>query len=364
MHQSALKYYHLITFCLLASCIDRIDFPTNYQASQLVVYGQVNNLEDEQVVYISRTSDGRDLFTITPEGIEVFNDLPAPVNNASVFLVNENGLRYPYFLSTEGKYVLSENIPKEDRENLSYHLEIEVDGKIIQSVPEKMPPSIGQDSSFFTFGRGLFGNNPSVPLLSIKSKTFIPSDASSLYLRWDLQSVYRWERTQVPNPFNVPTPPCYVIEPVDGRKIVTLEGSRFAGEAVEQTLGIRRIDRAFASIHYIIVRQMSITADAFRFWNQMKLLSETSGSLFDVPPAPLRGNLFNPDDAEEIVLGIFELARAQETNFFTVRAIFPFVISSPCTYEEGRNMASYPPECFSCEALPGATLNVPRIFQR
>jgi len=57
------------------------------------------------------------------------------------------------------------------------------------------------------------------------------------------------------------------------------------------------------------VQQLSLTQEAYRFWNNVKTESDPSNNApYDTPPAPLIGNLYNPNDPTDYVLGYFEVS--------------------------------------------------------
>ncbi len=57
------------------------------------------------------------------------------------------------------------------------------------------------------------------------------------------------------------------------------------------------------------VQQLSLTREAYLFWNNVKTESDPSNNApYDTPPAPLVGNLYNPNDPTDYVLGYFEVS--------------------------------------------------------
>ena len=59
---------------------------------------------------------------------------------------------------------------------------------------------------------------------------------------------------------------------------------------------------------FIIVKQKSVTKNAFDWLNQSKDLVEANGTLFDVPAqSNFSGNLINLNNKEEKILGIFNV---------------------------------------------------------
>lgn len=83
------------------------------------------------------------------------------------------------------------------------------------------------------------------------------------------------------------------------------------------------------------LQQFSLTEEAYRYYKTLKdLIDNNSG--FNAPlPAALVGNLFNPDDPEEIVLGRFTAAAASIRSVFIERIFVeeeqlePIIIAQP-----------------------------------
>jgi hypothetical protein len=71
--------------------------------------------------------------------------------------------------------------------------------------------------------------------------------------------------------------------------------------------------------YYIEVQQRSITREAYDFWNSVVTLSKNTGSMFDVAPSKVRGNLVCVSDPEELVQGFFEVSAVQEIGTFVKR---------------------------------------------
>jgi hypothetical protein len=72
--------------------------------------------------------------------------------------------------------------------------------------------------------------------------------------------------------------------------------------------------------YYVEVQQRSITKDAYDYWRAVDQLSANNGSIFDVAPAAIRGNLKCINDAKKTAFGFFEVSDVQEKGFFINRS--------------------------------------------
>ncbi len=72
--------------------------------------------------------------------------------------------------------------------------------------------------------------------------------------------------------------------------------------------------------HRTNLSQISISPEAYRFLRLVKQQTEISGSVFDPPPANIRGNMISLDDSEEVVLGYF-MAGAEARSELYINAV-------------------------------------------
>lgn len=73
----------------------------------------------------------------------------------------------------------------------------------------------------------------------------------------------------------------------------------------------------------IAVQQISLNESAYNYFKIINDLVTASGGLNAPPSAPLLGNLFNPDDPDEIVLGQFTAAGVSSKFVFIDRSTIP-----------------------------------------
>ena len=67
------------------------------------------------------------------------------------------------------------------------------------------------------------------------------------------------------------------------------------------------------------VQQFSLSAQAFKYYEVLNDIVDNNGGLNAPPPAALIGNMFNPDDSEEFVLGRFTAAASSTASVFIDR---------------------------------------------
>lgn len=340
------------------SCVDQISFPLDKGVAKLIVSGQISNLDEDQYVFISETTsaDREPLYT---GQYYVLNDLPRPVTSAMVYLVNEREEKILLNMSEDGKYKLDRSYKLEDE--VYYNLEILVDGNEYRTEPQKMPDAVGEDELRYEFQRGEFKGSLETAFVSIYSDSKLPDSEEPYYLRWDVDEAYYWDLTFFPNPFNNPPPDCYVFGFPDPERITLFNGENVDSEQKSsvQLVAERKVDESFLSRHYFNVRQVSTSKESYEYWRKVRELVNNSGSVFDSPPAPIKGNIFNTQSPEEVVLGYFEIARVSQSRIYTVPSDVSFVVEAVCTYDPARPIDDYPKTCLRCSEFPSSTNNTP-----
>lgn len=58
--------------------------------------------------------------------------------------------------------------------------------------------------------------------------------------------------------------------------------------------------------HFIDIKQLSLTRQAYSFWNSYLQQTTRTGGIFDPLPGPVTGNIYNMDRPDEFALGFFE----------------------------------------------------------
>jgi len=66
----------------------------------------------------------------------------------------------------------------------------------------------------------------------------------------------------------------------------------------------------------ILVKQQSLTKEAYNFWTQLKKSTESLGGLFDPLPSQVLGNMYSENNSAEPVLGYFSGGQTSEKRIF------------------------------------------------
>ena len=104
----------------------------------------------------------------------------------------------------------------------------------------------------------------------------------------------------------------------------------------------------------VLIKQYSMSEEAFHYWDELKKTSQEQGFLFDRQPALLKSNIHNVNDEEETVLGFFSMAGVVERRAFAEKP-------------EGLDLSLYEWYCFPLEKGPSGPISredLPIYFAR
>lgn len=342
---------HLLTLIIglftTVSCIDPYKVTVQATQSYLIVEGSITDLDEPQTISIFETSETANYksseftATITPKSSDI-----SPVTKAKVS-VEENGQKtYELFETQAGYYTTPLNFVGSI--GSSYKLIIEKsDGKRYESTEEKMlaVPEIGTLYDKYN-PKGIKDNKSSTGNIATNDIyiDYIDPASERNFYRWkwtsyELQNICAsckqgfYERTS-----NTAT--------ADGKCILDIRlpsfnyydyfceafcWDIFQGKQIDifsdvYTDGQTQYDKVVAQIPVyqsnsclVVVQQMSLSANAFRYLKLIEDQSENTGTLADTPPAPIKGNVTNTKNTNEIVLGYFSASAVSEIRYMMNR---------------------------------------------
>ncbi|MEM6764907.1 MAG: DUF4249 domain-containing protein [Bacteroidota bacterium] len=351
----------LVQLCLgglllsLSGCIEAVELASSEIEAELVISGSISSgIATHQV----------EIFVSSPFGDAV----PDYVGGASVAVVDELGVSYPFTEGETGRYSWkNENRPIAVGE--SFYLQIVLDdGREYRSAVERVPSSIPIQNAYFEIKTDVITNELGFPLenkfLDVFVDIELPSREESSLLRWETERVYVFQEVDWPKP---PCDPrrfprtCYVFEgKTQPQEVILLDGDELQVGPVEGIwVGRKRLDSTFNQLSVFTVVQKSSSRTSFNYWQDVATISSEGGSIFDAPPAPVRGNIVNANDEREQVLGNFEAV-----NVDTARVIiFPTDLDQNfvppyCQPVRFRPCEYYAP-CLFCQLIPNSTLERP-----
>ncbi len=337
----------MLVIPFLSGCIDEITFDTERTSGQLVVNGGIYNHSGPFKLELALTNEA--------------TALPMPLSSADIYLEDGQGNREKYIEIGNGIYEIPGNLIQGIRGE-TYHIEITLpDGRSYQSIPETMPLLNGNPETLVEPGYlqepSASGRMRDVPHIFVGTTTIIPESEETLYLKWDIESVYAFREWQNPHPLAPPAKTCFFTQATDPQTISLLSSDQINSNVIENKplVTTRVISEQYYIRHVFSVILSSVTERRYNYWGQMDQIINRSGTIFDVPPATARGNIFNTEDENDLVLGYFEAAAKDTSHAFVTRGDLPFFVGNPCP-------SSGFPGCRDCLELEGSSLERPSFF--
>ncbi|MHA7131751.1 DUF4249 domain-containing protein [Algoriphagus namhaensis] len=341
-----------ILLLLPLACIDPYEVEVEQGVQLLTVEGLITTQPGPHVVKLSRS----DTYG------SVFQGLVRPVRSATVVIRDDLGdvTFLAEDLEERGNYLTP--VGFQAVVGRSYTLQIQlVEGQVYTSLPERVEsvPEI-QALSYGIVRIPVEGEANDRSGVQLVVDIDDPSDQNNFYFWRTGVSTFILKtrpdlftpRPSDSNPSRDPQPKdccntCFQTEAISNQGIFIASDDNFNGLSTRVPAGfIEDNGIRFAETHRAEISQISISASAYRFLRLVKQQTEISGSVFDPPPANIRGNMISLDDPEEVVLGYF-MAGAE-----SVRQIY--INSNEMEFTQP--IAIIPDDC---RVLPNTTTETP-----
>jgi len=350
-----MKYIFICLIFLISSgCITSFDLELDANEFLLVVDGKITQKNASHELFLMRSNRN---------GLLLSN----PVTKAKVTLFDENGNSEQYIENGEGKYVFyGESMPRNP--GISYFIEIELqNNKKYRSRAQVMPDVVKPEKAYYELAKIEEVDDPENVIfkryLNIFVDTPVQNNNQKYYFTWRIDHAYSFTEIQCPPPPNQPpkTPvKCFISRKFINDDIKIFSSENLSGGVLE---GFRVAsvylypDWEFYEKHFYNIAQHSITYEAYTYWETVKKVAQSTGSIFDTPPAPINGNIYNVNDPDERVLGFFEVSAVDTIRTYTFNEdLEPISIRNPCPFERylPRHWA-----CCNCLTIPDSHLERP-----
>jgi hypothetical protein len=288
-----------------AGCIRNVNVPIRTVPPVLVVEGSVTTDPPPYSINLSYSGMFTNTYQAGMDSNHYF------VTDAKVTISDDLGDSTSCILSVNGTYqsVDSGFVGSVGR---TYTLKVYLsNGKTFFSKPEKLaavPPidslSILYDSSYIT------GVRPTQFIITVNAKD--PPGISNYY-RWGALGYVPRKSVGGPCCVYCSPPPCNLFnctcnglceQLIDNSGQVNILSDQFI-DGREIRIPVFYSPVYWTGIHYIQIKQYSISQDSYLFWQQYLAQTDRTGSILDPLPGPLNGNIFNQADSNELALGYF-----------------------------------------------------------
>lgn len=287
----------------------------------------------------------------------VFEGLIRPVTGATV-VVRDNEGRITFLAEgaeARGSYFTPSSFRAEVGK--SYTLQIQTaEGKVYTSLPERVEsvPEIG-NIELKTITIPVEGETNPRSGVQLISEINDPADQNNFYF-WRLGQIVHVLETRpdlfVNREFRTPAPKdccaiCFRTESTGNQSLFIAQDDNFNGLSTRIPAGfIEDNGLRFVNKLRVDLKQYSISQEAYRFLRLIKQQAEISGSIFDPPPATIRGNMISLDDPDEVVLGYF-MAAGESTKRI-------YIDQNDLTFRQNRGIV---PD--DCREVGGASVDPP-----
>lgn len=306
----------MLAALLLNACVESYDFEEEAFESTLVVEAMITDEIKFQKIRISRTSG------LKEQG-------PNHEREALVSVRDDMQNEYVFGEVEPGEYVSHEKFAAQQGRN--YRLEIKTTaGESYASDPASLNPGVGIERLYAT--RSVYKGEDGIAL-QIDSHG---SGETSQYYRYEYEETYKIVSpfsaasdvifegdnfTVVPNTRNETI--CY--STVRSKNIIlsssnTLEENFLDGFLVRF---ISKTNPIISQRYSILVKQYSLSREAYTYYSMVKELSESEGLFSQHQPGFISGNLFAVERPEEKVIGFFNISSStSERIYFNYRDYF------------------------------------------
>jgi hypothetical protein len=338
----------IIGIYISSACVDPVSLDEDIEIRRLIVEGGITTEYGPHIISLSRSAKYGD----------VFNGVISNEANANLFIRDEFGNTNKLAEKIPGKYYTPTDFKGEV--GTTYTLFINTsDGKEYQSIPELLTQVAEIDSIYYKYRK--------IPIIKTASGETSINGVDVIVRYTDDESAsnyYKWETTGTFKILTHPelfTPPlsqtpvpkeccevCYVDEV--NNNISVSSDRLYNGGVFENDIVFVEDDGFRYSTKYILqVSQLSLSKEAYLFYELLDNQLSISGDIFDPPPATIRGNIICITNPDERVIGYFKSSDIRRRNFEIYGENLPELKNSPIVPDD-------------CQQVINATVEVPDIW--
>ena len=320
---------------LVHACADVIDLGAEASQEQLVIYGRITDGTAGNEVRFAFTSP--------------INGEQEAISDAELQLLENGSVRAAYNEISPGVYRL--NLPADSaREGNTYQLQVALpNGNTYLSNPSTMPGLAAVDHPRFDASTVKVivneqGTTREQSLVRLFVDTEVVDQENDFFLKWNVIAAYSFQERSIDG---LIPPLCYVVNDVTGQQTALFNGAEIKVDQIpDLMLASTPVDSRFAFDFYYLVVQSTMDEEAYRYLSLIDEMSNTVGSIFDKPPAPVPGNFKKINNPDEEVLGYFEVVRSDTTLVRLRSDDVPGFIQQPCPFLP--DYSREPAACLNC----------------
>jgi len=287
----------LLLFPVISGCITQFIPETDEDQDLIVVEGLITDQPEVYKIKLSRSM---------PLGKK---SILKPLRGCTVYIEDDQGGTHLLNeLEASGTYVTNPEVFR-GVAGRKYTLHINTNSSTItqysyQSLPMEMKAVPPIDSLFYEKVTIKDKDAYSGPWegCQVYLNTFDP-EGSCRYYRWDYIETWKFHL-----PYIVPNQTCWITY---NSTDIHVKSTSVLTEDRISLLPLKFISNGsdrLATRYSILVNQYSVGEDEYSYWEKLRNISEEVGSLYDITPASIPGNIFCVEDPAEQVLGYFSVS--------------------------------------------------------
>jgi hypothetical protein len=333
------RWGELIFVLIMVSCVEPFSIKNTLSNTHLVVEGMFSNLQKRHQILLSRETALGDNKRVPEKGATV--TISDQLGN--VILLNE---------AAPGIYETSDLSAQPDHK---YVLHIKTTaGSEYSSATVPFQDGVDLDS---VYAKYVYDAREEVKGIQVYVNTHDPANQHRYY-RWNYIATYE---VHAPFPSNWAWTGgnnfdyrydgidiCYVSDTVRQILIQTTESLEKNNLEGQKLHFIPETSHILRYRYSIFVQQFCISKESYSYWEHQKKMNEQQGSLSDVQPGSLPGNIVSLTNPDEIVLGYFDAGHVSEKRIFVSAIDFyaegmknPSTLRSNCYYIEPILVSQY-----------------------
>ncbi len=298
------KYLALLTgFLIISSCITPFVPETEENDTMLVVEGMISNQSGVHTVKLSKS------LPLSSESItEVLSGCTVTISDDYGNWTNLHETQPGIYVTNDDfkgyigrKYKLHINSNNPDMNYKSYEslfMEMKPVPEIDSMYYEKIDTEITLDGRVKEQECQIYLNT---------------SDPDGLckHYRWDFTETWMFKL-----PYNVPNQICWISS---NSTSIYIKSTSVLSEDVIDKMPIHYVsaktDR-LSERYSLLVNQYSLSEDEFNYWEKLQNVTQNVGSLYDITPVSIPGNVYCIEDPKEQVLGYFSVSAVTSKRIY------------------------------------------------
>jgi hypothetical protein len=255
-------------------------------------------------------------------------DVYDPISLAEVFIVEQGGGRYALLEGTNGEY-RTDSATFQAQIGQSYQLAIELeDGRRYESPFKTLLTNPGIDTIETEAQLRYFDAvQRDIPGYAFLISTN-PAEGQNNFYVWEMEATYQYTADFLPyyilsdsltpvseaNQYDYYT--CWRDHDIAQKAAGSTQGFDQNKIVKKPLFFLPGNDRKLSRRYSLLVRQYAVDEQTYEFWDGVEGQSGTTTSLFNNQPYLIKGNMVNPQDSSEIVLGNFTVGSVKSLRVY------------------------------------------------